>query len=248
MTTENDEETSDPLLAPINSDDEEASDDGSLTPVTKSKISRRPPGYKMGSYTETVKGDGEWHVLTGGKPLPDWSGLDQTADRSEVPSFAPTQWRGAGYKARLKCYEKMSEPLATKFKEGMDTKIFIDEVKEHNEKYGLNTWHYLPDPTDPSRMANVVEEYPLFTYQVDKSVAEAATFAELNYDEFDQENTMAAASFVLESLSADLKIGITIMMAPGERNIFTCVWIRLMGRLNQMGTRYNTIRYRYKKR
>ena len=49
MTTENDEETSDPLLAPINSDDEEASDDGSLTPVTKSKISRRPPGYKMGS-------------------------------------------------------------------------------------------------------------------------------------------------------------------------------------------------------
>ena len=170
--------------------------------------------------------------------MPDWSGLDQTADRSEVPSFAPTQWRGAGYKARLKCYEKMSEPLATKFKEGMDTKIFIDEVKEHNERYGLNTWHYLPDPTDPSRMANVVKENPLFTYQVDKSVAEAATFAELNYDEFDQENTMAAASFVLESLSADLKIGITIMMAPGERNIFTCVWIRLMGRLNQMGTRY----------
>ena len=92
MTTENDEETSDPLLAPINSNNEELSeDDGSLTPVTKSKISRRPPGYKMGSYKETVKGDGEWHVLTGGKPLPDWSGLDKTADKSEVPSFAPTQ-------------------------------------------------------------------------------------------------------------------------------------------------------------
>ena len=27
-------------------------------------------------------------------------------------------------------------------------------------------------------------------------------------------------------------------MAPGEHNFFTCIWIQLMGRLNQMGTRY----------
>ena len=76
MRTENDEETSDPLLAPINSDGEEPSkDDRSLTPVVKSKRSRQSPRYKMGSYSETVKGEGEWHiVLTGGKPLPDWSG------------------------------------------------------------------------------------------------------------------------------------------------------------------------------
>jgi len=72
MMTENDKELSDPLLAPINSDDEEPSgDDRSLTPVMQSKISRRPPGYKMGSYSETVKGDGEWHILTGRKSLPD---------------------------------------------------------------------------------------------------------------------------------------------------------------------------------
>ena len=78
MMTESDEERNNPLQAPINSDDEESSEgDRSLTPVTQSKRSRQPRGYKMGSYSETVRGDGEWHILTGGKPLPDWSGLDQ---------------------------------------------------------------------------------------------------------------------------------------------------------------------------
>ena len=87
-------------------------------------------------------------------------------------------------------------------------------------------------------MANVIEEYPLFTYQVDKSVTEAATFAEVIYDEFNQETTMATATFMLDSLLTNLKLGITIMMVPGECNIITCAWIWLMGQLNQLGTRY----------
>ena len=94
IMTENDKETSDPFLAPINSDDKEPSEyDRSLTPVTKSKRSCRPPRYKIGSCSEIVKGNIEWHILTTIKSLPDWSGLDHTANRSEVPSFAPTQWR-----------------------------------------------------------------------------------------------------------------------------------------------------------
>ena len=140
MVTESDKEMSNAQPPPINLDDKQPSEDErSITLVTKNKRSHQPPGYKMWSYSETIMGNSEWHILTGGKPLPHWSGLVQTADRSEVPFFAPTQWRGVGYKARLKCYEKMSELLATKFKEGMDTKLFINEVKEHNERYRLNT-------------------------------------------------------------------------------------------------------------
>ena len=56
MMTGNDKETSDPLLAPINSDDEEPSkDDRLLTLVTQSRRSHRPPDTKWGATVRLSK-------------------------------------------------------------------------------------------------------------------------------------------------------------------------------------------------
>ena len=37
-----------------------------------------PPNPIMGLYEESYSGAGDWYAISGGKPLPDWSGLALT--------------------------------------------------------------------------------------------------------------------------------------------------------------------------
>ena len=43
-----------------------------------------PPNPKMGRYEESYANAGDWYAISGGKPLPDWSGLDTSASTGTV--------------------------------------------------------------------------------------------------------------------------------------------------------------------
>ena len=194
----------------------------------------KPPDFIMGKYIESQAGCGDWHIVAGGKPLVDWSGIDATEPRS---TFVPTQTRSFKSKYKTSEYEQRTTPMSTKFKEGMSLRDLIDKVTAHSENHGLNTWAYLPDPYDPTKMLNVIEDYPKFLASPDDTVERALTQSE-QYDRFDFENTKALAEYLFQSLSPDLQSHLKLMLTTKEQSHFICVWIRLLGKITTVSSTF----------
>ena len=186
----------------------------------------KPPDFIMGRYEESQADCGDWHIVAGGKPLADWSGIDATKPRS---TFVPTQTRSFKSKYKTTDYEKRTAPMATKFKDGMSLRDLMNEVSTHSENHGLDTWTYLPDPYDPTQMLNVVEDYPKFLASPDDTVKRALAQSE-NYDRFDLENSKALADYLYNSLAPDLQSHLKLMLTTKELSHFICVWIKLLAK------------------
>ena len=95
--------------------------------------------------------------------------------------------------------------METKFKQGMNLRDFMQEVATHNDEHGLTTWHYLHDPSDTSKMLSDVTHYTKFINNGEYIVDRALKLSEEHYDEFDQENSKAAATYLINSLDPDFK-------------------------------------------
>jgi hypothetical protein len=72
----------------------------------------------MGKFIESHPGSGDWHIISGGKPNADWTGIDAQAPKS---AYVPTQIRGSKSKYAAIEYEKRIQGPKTKYKEGRRT-------------------------------------------------------------------------------------------------------------------------------
>ena len=129
----------------------------------------------------------EWCAWTGGVPLPDWSGLDPKSPTSPSDDY---QFRphNPGYSQKGTKFRETG--LDSKFKRDDHLLDFISHVMTYLKRTGMDTISYLPDPTDPSRVANVVEDYSKF--DLNDSIATARTLRSTNFDRFDCNNDDSA--------------------------------------------------------
>ena len=164
----------------------------------KANENLKPIDYKMSSWVRLSPGS-DWYIVAGGKPLANWGGLDPTKDLSP---FSPLQIRQSNTKARSSNYAKRTALVENKFKQGMSLCNFMQEVNTHN---GLTTWHYLHDPSNATKMLLVMTHYTKFINDDEDTVDRALKFSKEHYDKFDQENSKAAATYLINSLDPDFK-------------------------------------------
>ena len=195
----------------------------------------KPPDYLMGEFVESYPGTLDWHIIAGGKPKPDWSGRDATDPNR---TFVPTQQRGYKNKYQAIEYEKRTEPMKTKFKEGMSLKALQKAITKHGQAHGLDTWHYLNDPFDHNKMLDVVTDYPKFLASVEDTANRALNLAKDKFDKFDHENSKAGATYLFNSLSPELQDIIELAMKEGEQEVFICVWIRVLQQVTTVSSRF----------
>ena len=115
----------------------------------------------MGGLHDTHCGKEAW---TGGKPKPDWSGLDDP-DAVDIPR--PTQMRSSSSKAAVG-HAKRTEGIFTnreeKYKEGGDLDDFSERLEDHFDNHGIDTVAYRLLPNAPSpTMVSLFTNYPQFT-------------------------------------------------------------------------------------
>ena len=162
---------------------------------------KAPANPTMGKYFESYPGAGDWYVISGGKPLADWSSLDPAAVTAKVN---PRQFRPLSAALKRKAYDKRVEGLQTQFKQGDNLSDFRDEVHKHFVKNGLDTITYLPDLATNKEVYNIVTEYPRFVGNLEKAL-ESAKKIQKNYDELDEDNSEAALEFLFNSLEDPLR-------------------------------------------
>ena len=167
-----------------------------------SNVTRLPRNYIMGQDIEPYPGRKDWHILVGARPLPDWSRIDH--DNPNCPAKAPTQQQFSVSKHKALLYKAMTAPLQVKFKVGMNLPQFINNVQDHIDMYSSNTWTYLPNSNESTKMMSVIKSYPKFLANVDNKIQKALELTE-KFNKFDSENSKGTVGFILASVSPDLK-------------------------------------------
>jgi hypothetical protein len=96
-------------------------------------------------------------------------------------------------------------------------------------KYGLDTIAYLPSPSAPDEMFNIVEDYPKFVVNLEKSMASAKSISK-EYDRVDDQNSEAAKEFLMASLDKNLQH--TLEKNESVDESFAMLWIHVMKTLS----------------
>ena len=82
---------------------------------------------------------------------------------------------------------------------------------------------YLRDPTDGTKMTNVVKAHARYTVQSAKALAEDQVVL---YDKYDRTNNMAARTYLLASLTVDLSNKVAEKL--DEADSFPGVWLQFL--------------------
>ena len=88
--------------------------------------------------------------------------------------------------------------MITPFKPADNLTSFQNSVWEHLTDTGMDSIAYLPDPTDESKMSNVVKSHARYTVQ------SAQTLIERQLVRYDKTNDKAARTYLLASLAIEL--------------------------------------------
>ena len=199
-------------------------------PDTKPKIT-------MGTWEETYVGSKQFNAKVGGKPLPDWSGLDPTSIRRNITSM---HYRPINPANGSKGYANRIKGLEPKFKKGDDISEFQLNVWEHLKAHGLDTIAYLQDPYDNNTVINVVENHPRFSRDVKESERLSDIFC-VKFDKFDIENDTCAKTFLLASIDNVLISSLRPRLNDDES--FAVTWLKLMHMLITTSiVRFDTIK------
>ena len=184
----------------------------------------------------------EYAAWTGGKPKPDWTGLDSSAP---VSMCSPNQIRPMYATSQVKGYNLRIQGLETKLtqKDG-DFLDFTVLIFDRLENTGMDSVSYLPDPLAPTTMVSVVKNFARFTLEyVKRESADLTTM----WDEYDRQNDQAAVRFLLNSLHDDLRK--LIQTRKEDDDSFTVVWLRLVDIIMTSSVeRYDSIKTRIKGR
>ena len=163
-----------------------------------------PVNPNMGVFLEQAPpGSGKWIIRMGGKPLSDFSGLLP----DQVYGVTPFHFRKADVTEDVKGFNVRSKGLKEKFSKTDDVLHFQAHVWKHLWAHGLDTISYLQDPSDTSRLLNVVEHHPKYTSDLKKTAVLADKFRN-EFDDFDKSNDEAAKSFLLNSLENKLSAAV----------------------------------------
>ena len=198
----------------------------------------RPQDPIMGSCVESFEGSGEYAFTSGGMPDCTWSGLDKTAI-SQL-SRTPFQMRPMSITGRNKSYKTLVNPLPIKFKATHNLSHFRKDVTRHLEAHGLDTIAYLPHPTDSSKVANVVDHYPIYVGNLKRALELAKSFY-TKYDWMDHYNTCAAKEFLLSSLESTLRRRVELHLSSTDT--FASAFLQTMHLITSFGpTHYDKLR------
>ena len=182
----------------------------------------------------------EYAAWTGGKPKPDWTGLDSSAPASMC---SPNQIRPMYATSQVKGYNLRIEGLETKLTlKDSDFLDFITLVFDRLENTRMDSVSYLPDPLEPTNMVSVVKNFARFTLEYVQT--ETATLMTM-WDDYDRQNDQTAVRFLLNSLHDNLcKL---IQTRKESDDSFTVVWLRLVDIIMTSSVeRYDAIKDRLK--
>ena len=138
-------------------------------------------------------------AVVGGKPKPDWSGLEEPITSSVVEG---TRHRPTGTSPSAKGQERRRKGQEPAFKIGANLKDFIENVEKHLEETGMDTIAYVQDPADPNRVSSCVADYPRFNTRVMQRML-VGRFDK--YDQYDKANDKDAVEYLLNSVDKELK-------------------------------------------
>jgi hypothetical protein len=122
----------------------------------------------MGGLSQLTKNESS--AWNGGKPKFDWSGLEGNPQSYTSPNHL----RPVSVTAAQKSYNRRKAGIATKFKRDDDLFDFQRQVWDHLSDNDMDTIAHLPDPSNPSRMMNVVKEPSRFALATVKELVQAA--------------------------------------------------------------------------
>ena len=123
----------------------------------------KPIAPKMATVHETYPGSGYYNLKVGGKPKADWTGLDISYPTKENP----LRYRPLNV-TKDKCITERQIPIKRKFT--LNTPNILDillDLEERAKETGLDTYLWLPNPSEPSEMLSVTREYPKFIADLD---------------------------------------------------------------------------------
>ena len=183
----------------------------------------RPNIPTMGGLVRT--GEDIFSPWTGGKPLEDWSGLEEPSPRR----IRATQHRPTSTSSAQKAEHYRTQGLETKFSKGANLLEFQDEVQKHLTHYGLDTITYLPDPAktenDPSlQMVSIIDQHSRFTQE---EVRKLSIIYRRKFDSYDEANNEDAKEFVLNSIDDDIKREVKQRVKITEC-AFAELWMRII--------------------
>ena len=134
----------------------------------------RPTKPKFGNVTQT--GSETWTAWTGGKPLADWSGLED-----DNPSMInPNQFRSSSVTSRAKSQYYRVQGMSTKLTRDSNLLTFQKKFMKHLVLHRLNTTTYVKDPTDAMETVSVVDNHSRFN--LDKAVKEGNNLKENKWE------------------------------------------------------------------
>ena len=130
-------------------------------------------------------GSNKWNIRMGGKPNANWTGLEP----DQVFRTTPFHYRRPEMTSDSKGYLIRSTGLTCKF-------CMSDDVLQ----FQSTVWnHLIEDPTDSSKVINVIENHSRFTADL-KTMKKAADIFYNKFDKHDLSNDAAAKAFLLDSL------------------------------------------------
>jgi hypothetical protein len=194
------------------------------TPVTSPPVELPAPSSKplvplIGGITLVTKD--EWSAWTGGMPNHTLTGLDSSIAFLEHTS--PNQLHPVYVSAAQKGYNFRRTGHKISFKPSEDLINFHNAIWEHLKDTGMDSIAYLRDPTDDTKITNVIKAHARYTVQSAKSSAEAQVQL---YDKYDRTNNMAARTYLLAYLSIELSNKVTEKLDDSDS--FPVVWLQFL--------------------
>ena len=181
-------------------------------------VDGKPPKPIMGEVIALSKDS--WSAWTGGKPKSDWTGLDPS---SQLETTSPNQLRPVYVSAAQKGYNHRRTGMTTLFNSADDFISFQNSVWNHLTNTGMDSIAYLPDPTDETKMSNVVKSHARYTVQSAQLLIKKEL---VRYDTYDKMNDKAARAYLLASLAVELSNKIAEKLE--ESDPFPIVWLQFL--------------------
>ena len=169
----------------------------------------RPVAPKMGGLAQVSSND--WCAWTGGKPKPDWSGLDDKAPTDPLEEY---QYRPSNPGSSVKAKAFREKGLTTKFTKSDNLLDFIQTVELYLQRMGMDTISYLPDPDDNTKVLSVVTCSTRFSLEA--ALESARDFRKTKYDRYDRNNDDSAKHWLLDSLDPELAKDIKDRLFPTD--------------------------------
>ena len=189
---------------------------------TSQASSSKPPDPIMGKCLETWSGSGDYYYTFGGKPLADWSDIDPNSSKAmsdnclraldPVSGQKHSRYRVKGLTKRYDSKHRLAD--------------FQDSIWEHLVNVGLDTVAYLNDPRDNSRVLNVIKNHAQFTGDLETAIRSSQTLYQ-KFDDWDKKHDMEAKTFLLNSLSEELKRDFKPFHKKAEDTL-AITWLKLV--------------------